>query len=142
MTELVLAVFNAASAADAAVQDIAVARIPSGVIQEDLRGQAELGHRVTVAVNETHAAAVMKILNKMGRPKSKSASPKAIVARATSAAAPTSIRHNTRRSRRSLHWWQVGDRRRYVDAAFRADRSGPAAAHYRELQQGDRAARQ
>ena len=66
MTELVLAVFDAASAADAAVQDIAVARIPSGVIQEDLRGQAELGHRVTVAVNETHAAAVMKILNKNG----------------------------------------------------------------------------
>ena len=66
MTELVLAVFHAASAADAAVQDIAVARKPSGVIQEDLGGEAEPGHRVTVAVNETHAPAVMKILNKNG----------------------------------------------------------------------------
>ena len=62
MTELVLAVFDAASAADAAVQDIAVARIPSGVIQEE----AELGQRVTVAVNEMHAPAVIKILNKNG----------------------------------------------------------------------------
>ena len=32
MTELVLAVFDAASAADAAVQDLKVARIPSAVI--------------------------------------------------------------------------------------------------------------
>ena len=42
MRELVLAVFDAASAADAAVQDLEVARIPSAVIQRGVRDGPEL----------------------------------------------------------------------------------------------------
>ena len=65
MTELVLAVFNAASAANAAVQDLEAARIPSAVIQ---RAVAAPGVRpwVTVAVDEMHATAVTGILNQYG----------------------------------------------------------------------------
>ena len=65
MRELVLAVFDAASAADAAVQDLEVARIPSAVIQRGSRapGAPPL---VTVAVDEMHAPAVTGILNQYG----------------------------------------------------------------------------
>jgi hypothetical protein len=64
MTELVLAVFDAASVADAAVQDLEVARIPSVVIQREAPGSAR--PRVTVAVDELHAGAVTGILNQYG----------------------------------------------------------------------------
>jgi adenosine/AMP kinase len=71
MTELVLAVFDAASAADAAVQDLEVAHIPSAVIQRGVRNGPELRDNssasarplVIVAVDEMHAAAVTGILN-------------------------------------------------------------------------------
>jgi hypothetical protein len=63
MRELVLAVFDAASAADAAVQDLEVARIPSAVIQRGVRDGPELRDNssasarpsVIVAVDEMHA---------------------------------------------------------------------------------------
>lgn len=64
MTELVLAMFDAASAADAAVQDLKVARIPSAVIEREAPGSAR--PRVTVAVDEMHAGAVTGILNQYG----------------------------------------------------------------------------
>ena len=66
MTELVLAVFDAASAADAAVQDLEVARIPSAVIQRKVSGSTSAQPSVTVAVDEIHAAAVTGILNQYG----------------------------------------------------------------------------
>lgn len=66
MTELVIAVFDAASAANAAVQDLEVARIRSAVIQEGPQGMPELGHRVTVAVAEIHTPVVTEILNQYG----------------------------------------------------------------------------
>jgi hypothetical protein len=76
MTELVLAVFDAASAADAAVQDLEVARIPSAVIQRKVSGSTSAQPSVTVAVDEIHAAAVTGILNQYGPlSKSKSAPP-------------------------------------------------------------------
>jgi hypothetical protein len=64
MTELVLAVFDAASTADAAVQDLKVARIPSAIIQREVPGSAR--PRVTVAVDEMHTGAVTRILNQYG----------------------------------------------------------------------------
>jgi hypothetical protein len=79
MTEMVIAVFETASAADAAVQDLDVARIPSAVIRRGMRDdrvlpdnqstsspQSKRGYglsSVTVAVDEIHAAAVTGILN-------------------------------------------------------------------------------
>ena len=66
MTELVLAVFDAASAADVAVQDLEVARIPSAVIQREVSGSTSAQPSVTVAVDEIHAAAVTGILNQYG----------------------------------------------------------------------------
>ena len=79
MTEMVIAVFETASAADAAVQDLDVARIPSAVIRREMRNdpalpdnrstsdrQSKRGYglsSVTVAVDEIHAAAVTGILN-------------------------------------------------------------------------------
>ena len=66
MTELVLAVFDAALAADAAVRDLEVARIPSAVIQLAVPGGAGVRPLVTVAVGEMHAAAVTGILNQYG----------------------------------------------------------------------------
>ncbi len=42
MTEMVIAVFDAASAADAAVQDLEVARIPTAVIRPEIRDNSEL----------------------------------------------------------------------------------------------------
>ena len=58
MTELVTAVFGAASVAEAAIHDLEAARIPSAVIQR------EFG--VTVAVDEKHADAVTGILKQRG----------------------------------------------------------------------------
>jgi hypothetical protein len=82
MTEMVIAVFETASAADAAVQDLDVARIPSAVIRRGMRDdrtlpdnrstsgrQSKRGYdlsSVTVAVDEMHAAAVTGILNQYG----------------------------------------------------------------------------
>jgi hypothetical protein len=61
MTELVHAQFDATSAADAAAQDLEVARIPSAVIR---RGVAR--PTLTVAVDERHTGAVTGILNQYG----------------------------------------------------------------------------
>jgi hypothetical protein len=83
MTELVIAVFEAASAANAAIQDLEVARIPSAVIQHetgsgpqlrddsntsDWRRSASAWQRpiVTVAVDDMHADAVSGILKQHG----------------------------------------------------------------------------
>jgi hypothetical protein len=82
MTEMVIAVFEAVSAADAAVQDLDVARIPSAVIRREIRADsAQPDNRntsgrqsqqscglssVTVTVQEMHAAAVTGILNQYG----------------------------------------------------------------------------
>jgi hypothetical protein len=82
MAEMVIAVFDAASAADAAAQDLDVARIPSAVIRREIRDDSPLPDNrstsgrqskrsyglpsVTVAVDEIHAAAVTGILNLYG----------------------------------------------------------------------------
>jgi hypothetical protein len=67
MTELVLAVFEAASAAGAAAQDLEVARIPSAVIRREVsdrdpkrrdNGSASARPSVIVAVDEMHVLAV------------------------------------------------------------------------------------
>jgi hypothetical protein len=68
MTELVLAVFDADSAANAAIQDLEVARIPSAVIQRGVRNNSSASARplVTVTVDEMHALAVTGILDQYG----------------------------------------------------------------------------
>ena len=74
MTELVLAVFDAASAAGAAAHDLEVARIPSAVIRREVsdrnpkRPDSARAARpsVIVAVDEMHALAVTGILNQHG----------------------------------------------------------------------------
>jgi hypothetical protein len=82
MTEMVIAVFETASAADAAVQDLGVARIPSAVIRRGMRDDPALPDNrstsgrqskrvyglssVTVAVDEIHAGVVTGILNQYG----------------------------------------------------------------------------
>jgi hypothetical protein len=75
MMELVLAVFDAASAAGAAAQDLEVARIPSAVIRREVsdrnpkrrdNSSASARPLVIVAVDETHALAVTGILNRYG----------------------------------------------------------------------------
>ena len=66
MTALVLAVFDAASAAGAAVQDLEAARIPSAVIKREVSGNTSAQTSVTVAVDEIHAGAVTGILNQYG----------------------------------------------------------------------------
>jgi hypothetical protein len=66
MTTLVLAVFDAASTAGAAVQDLEAARIPSAVIKREVPGNTSAQSSVTVAVDEIHAAAVTGILNQYG----------------------------------------------------------------------------
>ena len=58
MTTLVLAVFDAASTAGAAVQDLEAARIPSAVIKREVSGNTSAQSSVTVAVDGIHAAAV------------------------------------------------------------------------------------
>jgi hypothetical protein len=81
MTEVVFALFDTRSAADAAVRDLQVARIPSAVVQKSVSDSA-LGqdsnaawHRhasawqrplVTVAVDELHVQAVTGILTQYG----------------------------------------------------------------------------
>ena len=64
MTETVIAVFDDASAADAAVQDLEVARVPSAGIRREI-GDGP-GPVVTVTVDEMHADAVTGILNQHG----------------------------------------------------------------------------
>ena len=66
MTELVLAGFDAASAADAAVQDLDAARIPSAVLQPRGPGQPQRSALGDRAVDEIHATAVTGILNLYG----------------------------------------------------------------------------
>jgi hypothetical protein len=81
MTELVVAVFDTSSTADAALQDLRAARIPSAVIRKERggsalrRGSNAVWHRsasawqrplVTVAVDDVHAHAVTGILSRYG----------------------------------------------------------------------------
>ena len=85
MTELVTAVFEAPSMAEAAIQDLEMARIPSVAIQRgvsgDRDGKASTWHSVAgawhnkrsrdwpsvrVAVDEIHATLVAGILNQHG----------------------------------------------------------------------------
>jgi hypothetical protein len=67
MSEVITAVFGAASAASAAVYDLEVAKIPSAKITPDTRANANYPARecamVTVAVDERHADLVSGILN-------------------------------------------------------------------------------
>jgi hypothetical protein len=77
MTEVVIAVFEAASAAETAVADLEGARVPTTTIRQfvsDLAADGELrevrswrpsaGERVVaVTVSERHKAAVLEILN-------------------------------------------------------------------------------
>ena len=71
-TETIVAVFDTAMAADAAVQDLEVARIPSAVVQQSsgtLRGNTRpcAQPHVTVTVDNKHAALVAGILDQYGR---------------------------------------------------------------------------
>jgi hypothetical protein len=82
MTEMVIAVFDAASAADAAVQDLEMAHIPTAVIRREIRSDSDLRDdssasgrhnqrsrgrpSVMVVVDEMHAGAVTGILNRYG----------------------------------------------------------------------------
>jgi hypothetical protein len=81
VTEIVIALFDKASAADAAVRDLEAARIPSAMVEREARGSRGRGgsasgwHRrtsawlrplVTVAVDEMHAPAVTGILKLYG----------------------------------------------------------------------------
>jgi hypothetical protein len=81
MTEIVIAVFETPTIAEAAVQDLNVARIPSAVVQRGGRNSAlredsdAVWHRnanawqrpvVTVAVDAMHADAVTGILRQFG----------------------------------------------------------------------------
>jgi hypothetical protein len=76
MTEVVVAVYNAASAAETAVADLAVARVPTTTIRQFVNDPAaaeellEVRNRrttsgdrvVAVTVDERHARAVLEIL--------------------------------------------------------------------------------
>jgi hypothetical protein len=64
MTETVIAVFDGASAAEAALPDLEVARIPSAGIRRETRNDPK--PVVTVTVDEMHADAVTGILNQHG----------------------------------------------------------------------------
>jgi hypothetical protein len=80
MTEMVVAEFDAASAADAAVRDLEAAQIPSAIIRRYLNDDpderiaptgSDGGHHgshpfVSVAVDVIHAGAVAGILNQHG----------------------------------------------------------------------------
>jgi len=69
MTEVIRAVFAAASAAGAAIHDLQVARIPSATISRVNTRESEQGHLrplVTVAVDNMHADAITGILNLHG----------------------------------------------------------------------------
>jgi hypothetical protein len=69
MAEVIRAVFAAASAADAAIHDLQVARIPSATISRANTRESEQGHLrplVTVAVDNMHADAITGILNQHG----------------------------------------------------------------------------
>jgi hypothetical protein len=80
MTQMVVAVFDAASAADAAVRDLEAAQIPSAVIRRYVNGDPDEritptgldgGHHagqpfVSVAVDMIHADAVAGILTQHG----------------------------------------------------------------------------
>jgi len=80
MTEVLVATFEAQSAADAAVQDLETARIPSAVVHRHVAkdpdqrlssawpddGRAGGSPCVTVAVDDLHAEAVAGILEQHG----------------------------------------------------------------------------
>ena len=79
MNQIVVAVFEAESSADAAVQDLEVARIPSVIIkryaaadpEERITPTGSEGHPqgcslVTVSVDDGHAEAVTGILKRHG----------------------------------------------------------------------------
>jgi hypothetical protein len=77
MTETVTAVFETSTTAEAAIQDLKVARIPSAVVQRGAlrEDSSAVWHRnantwqrpmVTVAVDEMHADAVTGILRQFG----------------------------------------------------------------------------
>ena len=69
MTEVIRAVFAAASAADAAVHDLQAARIPSATISRtNVRDSDRSRGRpwVTVAADNMHADAITGILNQYG----------------------------------------------------------------------------
>ena len=80
MTEIVRALFETPATAEAAIQDLRVARIPSAVIEGGDRGNAPQGSEplwdrnanawqrpmVTVAVDKMHADAVTGILRQFG----------------------------------------------------------------------------
>jgi hypothetical protein len=77
MNEVVVAVFNAASAAETAVGDLNAARVPSAIVRQFVHdpaareGLLELrtrsitsgDHVVAVTVDDRHASAVMSILD-------------------------------------------------------------------------------
>ena len=76
MTEVVVAVYNTSSAAETAIDDLAVARVPTATIRQFVsdptakEGLLEIGNRsptsgdrvVTVTVDERHAREVVEIL--------------------------------------------------------------------------------
>jgi hypothetical protein len=66
MKEMVVAVFEAGAMAEAAVQDLAVARIPSAAIRRSASGWEAAYPMVTVVVDDIHATAVTGILNQYG----------------------------------------------------------------------------
>ena len=71
-TEMIVAVFDTPNAADAAIQELGVARIPSLVVQRGsgtIRGEPQpCPHPfVTVAVSNKHADIVASILDQYGR---------------------------------------------------------------------------
>ena len=82
MNEVVVAVYRSASAAEAAVEDLRVARVPSATIKQFVSDPAaqeellELHHRsiasgdrvVAVIVENRHASAVMGILDMQALP--------------------------------------------------------------------------
>ena len=70
--EMIVAVFDTAKAADAAIQELGMARIPSLVVQRGngtIRGEPQPDPHpfVTVAVHNKDADAVASILNQYGR---------------------------------------------------------------------------
>jgi len=68
MTGLVVAVYGSSLAANMAISDLEVARVPSAVIRHEVRDRlANPGERlVAVTVDDRHVSAVAEILNLQG----------------------------------------------------------------------------
>jgi hypothetical protein len=68
MTELVVAVYESTSAANMAISDLEVARVPSTVIRREVRDRAFIpaDRMVAVTVDDRHVSAVTGILNLQG----------------------------------------------------------------------------